>query len=122
MAGLNRLDSQGDGQVGFAHPRRTKQKDIFSPANEAEPCQLPDDFPVDAGLEGKIKLLQGLQPREAGQLQACLDRLAVSASPFSLQSFAEEVPVTEVLLARLFAQRIELREQMFHFQLFQQVV
>ena len=59
---------QPDGQMRFSYARWAQQQDVLPVPDEAQRGQLSYLPLVDAGLEGEVELLQGLQEREMGQL------------------------------------------------------
>ena len=65
---LSRRKAQGQGQMGLAHTWWTKEYHILPILQEAHGGQLVDLALVDGGLEGEIKVVQGLFDGEAGHL------------------------------------------------------
>jgi len=121
VARLDGFYPQGDGQVGLAHPGRAEQDDVLAALHEAQPAELPDHLAVDARLEGEVELLDGLHPREAGNLLTGFDHLEVPAVPLRLQGIEEELPIALVLLGGLFAERVDLVAQVLHLHLLEEV-
>ena len=78
MTSLGGLHSQGDGQMGLAHTRRSQEDDVLGPLDEGQTSQLQDHLAVDCGLEAEVELLQRLDPRQPG-----LPQTALQAGPSS---------------------------------------
>ena len=73
-AGLGGRDRQTDRQMRLAHSRRAEQDDVLGAVEESQLVQALDLLALDARLEGKVKLRQRLDGRQArgahGGLQA----------------------------------------------------
>lgn len=66
---LRRLDAQPGRQVGLAHARGPQQQHHLLAAHELGGGQQVDPALVDAVLEGEVEGVQGLAPRQAGELE-----------------------------------------------------
>ena len=114
VAGLDGLDAEGDGEVGLADAGGAEEDDVLRPLHEAEARQLAEHLPVDRGLEVEVELVEGLQPREARQLQPALDPALVPAPPFGLEGLGQKPLVVDVPLGRLLADAVELGQEVLH--------
>lgn len=92
----------------------------LAPIYEAGPRQLADHLIVDQGLKAKIEIAPAYSTREASPRKTQLVSTPMPALPFGLQSLGEKLPVAELALCRLLADRIELSAGMFHAELFEE--
>ncbi|KAF5028030.1 hypothetical protein DSECCO2_663320 [anaerobic digester metagenome] len=67
------LLGQGDGQMGLPTTGVAGKQDILTFVDKAEGGEAGDVFLVDAGLEGKVELLQPLAHRNPAELSQCRD-------------------------------------------------
>jgi hypothetical protein len=122
VAGFHSLDPQGDGQVRLAHARRAEDDDVVGPLHEAYAGEFADLTPVEARPELDVELIQRLEPGEASLAQPDLNASLVTSLPFGLQRLNEKGLVIHLALRRLLADGIQLRLQVVHLQLLEQVV
>ena len=108
--------------MGFSHPRRTQDDHVVAAFDEAQPGQLAHLPAVQAGLEVEIELVEGFDPGEARLAQPGFDATLVAPLPFGRQRLGQEGLVVLLALGSLFADRIQLRFQVIHLQLVEQVV
>ena len=106
VAGLHRLDAQGDGDVCLAHPGRAEQDDVLVALDEAQTGELADLLAIDRRLVVKVKLIEGLDPGQAGLLEAPLHAALVAPAPFGFERPGEEGLVVGVADGGLFAHAI----------------
>jgi hypothetical protein len=114
VAGLDGFDAEGDGEVGLADAGQAEEQDVLSALDEAEPGELADLPAVDRGLKVEVELVQALDPGQTRQLQTALDAALVPAPPLGLQGLREEALVVQVALGRVFADAVELGEEVLH--------
>ena len=107
--------------MGLAHPGGSQDNHVVSTLDEAHARQLPDLAAIQGGLEVKVELLQGLDPRQARLAQPGLDATLVAALPLGLQRLVQEGLVVQLAFGGLLTDRIELGFEVIHLELFQQV-
>ena len=76
MACLNGFDAQSNGQMGFAHPRRSEEKDIFPTMDKAQRGQFVNDLFGNLWLSLKVKVLQGFVGGDTRESQVSFDTLS----------------------------------------------
>jgi hypothetical protein len=98
----------------LAHPGRAKQDDVLGALDETEAGQLPQLLAIDRGLEVEIELVQRLDPGQPRQLEAALHAPLMASAPFGFQRLGEKAPVIQVPFGRVFADAVELGQQVLH--------
>lgn len=63
---LDSLPSQSDRQMGLSHAGRPQQEHVLPVGDE--PARLPEQLPVNGGLEAKVEVIQGPYYREMSDL------------------------------------------------------
>ena len=90
---LNGAVCDGDGEVGFSAAGWSRQDQVAAFSDElgaevgAEPC------PTDAGLEGEVELLDGLEEGEVGLASEALDAGASAVCDLGGEEVHEELAV-----------------------------
>lgn len=120
MARFRGFHPQGDRQVGLAHPGRPEQDDVLGPLDETEAGQLAHDLAVQTGLEGEVKLVEGLDPGEACEGQPGLDALEMAPRPLGREGLGEELLVGKIPFGRLLADGLQLGGEMPHLHLLEE--
>ena len=69
-AGLGRRDREADRQVRFPDAWRAEQDHVLAAVQEAELVQALDLLALDAGLEGKVELIERLHSRQPRRMEA----------------------------------------------------
>jgi hypothetical protein len=104
----------------FPTPGGAEDQDVFGALQKAQCGELPDDFAVQAGLEGEVELLDGLHPGEAGGLEAGFEAAQVPSAPLGQEGGGEEVAVVHLAFGGLLAEGVELVAEMVQLHAFQQ--
>src|SRR5262245_44554184 len=100
----------------LADTRRAEQDDVLGALHETQASELAHLPTVDRRLELEVELVEGLDPRQPGQLEPALDAALIAAAPFRLERLGEKALVVEVALGRVLADAIELGEEVLHLQ------
>ena len=96
-----RADADGDRQMTFPDPRWPAQDQPFGALKEAELREFPHECRGNGGLELKLKLLQGLEHREAGARDARIHRAIRFRGEFLVDEMAEKARIALLGLRRL---------------------
>ena len=67
------LDGEGDGQMGFPHPGRAEEDDVFVFSHEGQIEELHDGLFIQVGMEGEVVFLDRLAEGEPGDLEGGID-------------------------------------------------
>jgi hypothetical protein len=97
--------------VGFAHPRRPQEDDIFSLVDEVQFGQFPDLLRVNRGLEAEVKVGQGLREGEVGQADAAEGGALIAGVDLRFQQLRQEVGVAQLGFGGVLG---DGREHLFH--------
>jgi len=97
-AGLARLDRQGYGQMGLAHPGRAQEDDVLLPLDEGQIKQRHDVASVECRLEGEVELIDGLDKGEPRDLERCLNPALLLAGDLFLEQVVQEGEIAFRLL------------------------
>ncbi len=85
ISGQAGLDSQGDGQEGFARAGRPEKDHVLSGLDEGQGRQVQHHLAADAGLVGEVELLYRFASGEASGLDASLASMGLAGQDLSLK-------------------------------------
>ena len=93
-----RLDRQGDGQMGLAHPWRTQEDDVFVLGQEGQIEEIHDGLLVQMGMEGEVILLDGFGKGQAGDLHGGLDSSLLLGRNFFFEQMVQKGEIGDLAI------------------------
>jgi len=66
------LDGEGDGQMGFPHPGRSEEDDVFVFGHEGQIEELHDGLFIQVGMEGEVIFFDRFTEGKPGDLDPSL--------------------------------------------------
>src|SRR5690606_5995550 len=104
---LDCFQRQSNGQMGFAHARRTQEDQIFLMLHEPQGGQIPNPPFINGGLEGKIELIQRLMERQMCHTSLHPDKPFPFGRKLLLQQLVQKLQIRYIVLGSFFSLGME---------------
>ena len=99
VAAARRLHRQGDREVRLAGARRPQEDDVLVLGEEVELGEVQDALALERAREGEVEVVERLDGREAGRLDARLPAVALAGRDLLGEDRGQVVLVVPAVLA-----------------------
>lgn len=104
---LNRLQRQGNGQMGFPDSRRSQKDQILLMLDKPQGGQIPNAAFIDGRLESEIELVQRLMERQMGHSRFHPDKPFPFGRKLLLQQLVQKLQIRYIVFSRFFSVGME---------------